>query len=163
MQTAVPLTPAQRLADRFRRYLSEERGCSGWTLENYGRHIDRFVAQRFGTGPVKGSRLQARDVVAFVQSNAREHSRGHTLQVVTALRSFLRFLHYRGHLTTDLAMAVPAVVHWRMSGLPKHLSSAAVQKVLDGCGVTCIRVPRLVTNRCDAALSSNDSAQGAQD
>lgn len=130
---AVPMTPAQRLADQFRRYLSEERGCSGWTLENYGRHIERFVAQRFGTGPLKPSRLQARDVVAFVQSNARRHSRGHTLQVVTALRSFLRFLHYRGHLTSDLSGAVPTVALWRSADLPKHLPTGAVQQVLDSC------------------------------
>ena len=73
---AISPTPAQRLADQYRCYLSEERGCSGWTLENYGRHIDRFVTQRFGTGSLKPSRLQARDVVEFVQSNAHLHSRG---------------------------------------------------------------------------------------
>ena len=85
---------------------------------------------------MKPSRLQARDVVAFVQSNAHRHSRGHTLQVVTALRSFLRFLHYRGHLTIDLAQAVPAVAHWGMANLPKHLPAEAVQKVLDICDQT---------------------------
>lgn len=130
---AIPPTPAQRLAADYRRYLADERGCSGWTLENYGRHIDRFVTQRFGTGSLKPSRLQARDVVAFVKRNAQGHGRGHTLQVVTALRSFLRFLHYRGHIASDLAAAVPAVAHWRMAELPKHLPAEAVQKVLDSC------------------------------
>lgn len=130
------MTPAQQLAADYRRYLLEERGCSGWTLENYGRHIDRFVVQRFGTGPLKPSRLQARDIVAFVQNNPHRHSRGHTLQVVTALRSFLRFLHYRGYSASDLAQAVPAVAHWRMADLPKHLPAEAVQKVLDSCDPT---------------------------
>lgn len=133
---AIPPTPAQRLAADYRRYLSEERGCCDWTLENYGRHIDRFVTQRFGTGSLKRSRLQARDVVAFVKRNAQRHGRGHTLQVVTALRSFLRFLHYRGHIASDLAAAVPAVAHWRMADLPKHLPAEAVQKVLDSCDQT---------------------------
>jgi site-specific recombinase XerD len=132
----IPPTPAQRLAADYRRYLSEERGCSDWTLENYGRHIDRFVTQRFGTGSLKRSRLQARDVVAFVKRNAQRHGRGHTLQVVTALRSFLRFLHYRGYIASDLAAAVPAVAHWRMVDLPKHLPAEAVQKVLDRCDQT---------------------------
>jgi site-specific recombinase XerD len=129
----IPLTPAQRLANQYRCYLLKERGCSAHTLENYGKHIDRFVTKRFGTGPVRRSRLRAQDVVAFVQSGARQLSRGHASQLVTALRSFLRFLHYRGHLTTDLAAAVPAVAHWRMTGLPKYLSSESVQKVLDSC------------------------------
>lgn len=132
----IPPTPAQRLAADYRRYLSEERGCSHWTLGNYGRHIARFVTERFGTGSLKPSRLQAQDVVAFVQRNAHRHSRGHTLQVVTALRSFLRFLHYRGHINSDLSQAVPTVAHWRMAELPKHLPAEAVQKVLDRCDQT---------------------------
>jgi site-specific recombinase XerD len=129
-------TPAQRLAQQYRCYLLKERGCSTDTLENYGRHVDRFVVERFGTGPVSRSQLRAQDVIAFVQSGARQLSRGHASQRVTALRSFLRFLHYRGHITTDLAAAVPAVAHWRMTGIPKHLSSMSVQKVLDRCDQT---------------------------
>jgi integrase len=58
------------------------------------------------------------------------------LQVVTALRSFLRFLRYRGHLTTDLASSVPSVAIWKRADLPKHLPAGAVQKVLDGCDRT---------------------------
>jgi site-specific recombinase XerD len=133
---ALPATPAQRLCEDFRCYLADERGCSEWTLENYGRHIDRFVAKCFGAGPVDPSRLQARDVVQFVHRNAREHNRGHTLQVVTALRSFLRFLHYGGQIDTDLSHAVPMVAHWQKAELPKHLPAESVQKVLDCCDQT---------------------------
>jgi site-specific recombinase XerD len=131
-----PPTPAERLCSDFRHYLAEERGCSDWTLENYGRHIDQFVAQQFGAGPVQVCRLQAPDVIAFVQRNAREHNRGHTLQVTTALRSFLRFLHYRGLIASDLSQAVPSVAHWQKAELPKHLPAEAVQKVVDACDQT---------------------------
>ena len=58
------------------------------------------------------------------------------MQVVTALRSFLRFMHYRGHITSDLAHAVPVVAHWRRADLPKHLPAEAVQKVLASCDQT---------------------------
>jgi integrase len=105
---------------------------------NYGRHIDRFVAQRFGAGAVRGERLRARDVIAFVQREAGRHGRGYILQVVTALRSFLRFLRYRGDITTDLAAAVPSVASWPRSDLPKHLPAEAVQAVLDSCDLTTI-------------------------
>jgi site-specific recombinase XerD len=132
----IPLTPAQRLAAQYRRYLSEERGCCDETVENYGRHIDRLVDQRFGSGPVKASCLQARDIIEFVEANARQHGRGYILQVITALRSFLRFLRYRGHITTDLAASVPSVAHWQKADLPKHLPAGAVQKVLDACDRT---------------------------
>ncbi len=133
---AVQLTPAQTLAAQYRQYLTEERGCSDWTVENYGRHIDRFLAQRFGAGSVRFERLRAQHVIGFVQREAGRHGRGYILQVVTGLRSFLRFLRYRGDITTDLAGAVPSVANWQKSDLPKHLPADAVQTVLDACDLT---------------------------
>jgi site-specific recombinase XerD len=133
---AVQLTPAQALAAQYRQYLTKERGCSDWTVENYSRHIDRFRAQRFGAGPVRFERLRAQHAIAFVQREAGRHGRGYILQVVTGLRSFLRFLRYRGDITTDLAAAVPSVANWQKSHLPKHLPADAVQTVLDGCDLT---------------------------
>ncbi len=133
---ALQLTPAQALAAQYRQYLKEERGYSDWTVQNYSRHIDRFLAQRFGAGPVRFERFRAQDVIAFVQREAGRHGRGYILQVVTGLRSFLRFLRYRGDITTDLAAAVPSVANWQKTNLPKHLAADAVQTVLDGCDLT---------------------------
>lgn len=126
-------TPAQALTESYRRFLREERGCAEWTISNYARHIERFLGALFGTRKVSFRQIGAREVREFVQDNAREHAPRHTKQVVTALRSFLRFLHYRGHLRSDLSSAVPHVAHWRMTALPKHLPVGAVQQVLDAC------------------------------
>jgi hypothetical protein len=41
---AVRPTPAQCLVKDYRRYLLEERGCTPKTLENYARHVDRFLS-----------------------------------------------------------------------------------------------------------------------
>jgi integrase len=48
----------------------------------------------------------------------------------------LRFLRYRGDITTDLAVGVPSVANWPQTDLPKHLAADAVQTVLDGCDLT---------------------------
>jgi len=132
----IPPTPAQRLADRYRQYLLRERGCADETVENYARHIDRFLARRFGSGGVGLATLRACEVTEFVQRNARDHSPQQTQQVVTALRSFLRYLHYCGRVPRDLSSTVPTVAHWRLTGLPKHLPAEAVQRVLDRCEQT---------------------------
>jgi len=133
---AVQLTPAQALAAQYRQYLAKERGCSDWTVGNYSRHIDRFLTQLFAAGPVRFERFRAQDVIAFVQQEAGRNGRGHILQVVTGLRSFFRFLRYRGDIITDLAAAVPSVANWQKADLPKHLPADAVQAVLDGCDQT---------------------------
>jgi integrase len=53
--------------------------------------------------------------------------------MVTALRSFFRYLLQRGDITTDLASCVPAVPKWSFSVVPRFLSADSVQRVLDGC------------------------------
>jgi len=131
-----PPTPAQLLANDYRCFLREERGCSDWTVTNYARHVDQFLAERFGAGPVNLRQLKVAEAIAFVQRTAREHNQGFTKQAVTAMRSFLRFLHYRGGIESDWAAAVPVIAHWRLTALPKPLPADAVQKILDGCDRT---------------------------
>jgi site-specific recombinase XerD len=53
--------------------------------------------------------------------------------MVSALRSFLRFLLQHGEITTDLAACVPTVANWRLTGVPQHLSEQQVKKVLESC------------------------------
>jgi len=118
---------------RYRRYLLEERGCSTGTARNYARHVDRFLAQRFGNGPVEICLLRGSEFIEFVRRNARQHSPQQSTQAVTGLRSFLKYLQYSGDIDADLASVVPAVAHWRLTGLPKHLPVASVQRVLDKC------------------------------
>jgi len=50
--------------------------------------------------------------------------------MVTALRSFLRFLFERGEIETDLAASVPTVAHWRLAGVPRYLDDDEVEKLL---------------------------------
>jgi integrase/recombinase XerD len=49
------------------------------------------------------------------------------------MRSFLRYLEYKGLTASPLDKAVPAVAGWALSSLLKHLPPEQVQKVLDHC------------------------------
>jgi site-specific recombinase XerD len=53
--------------------------------------------------------------------------------MVTALRSFLRFLQQRGAIATDLARAVPGMANWSLSHLPKSLPPGQVEQMLAFC------------------------------
>ena len=126
-----PPTAAQRLADEFRHYLASERGLAAATVAHYGRHSERFLAEHFGRGPVVAAQVRAPEVIGFVRRQARRYRPGGVRLLTSALRSFLRFLRYEGHLATDLVPAVPAVATWRWAGLPQGLPAQAVQRVLD--------------------------------
>jgi site-specific recombinase XerD len=93
--------------------------------------IERTI--RSGCRPSISSSLQARDAITFIRHIARDHGSRHAQLLVAALRSFFRFLHYRGETETDLAPALPNVANWALSSLPKHISVGEVQRVLHEC------------------------------
>jgi site-specific recombinase XerD len=128
-----PRTPAQQLTDNYRRFLLEEQGLTSRTADAWVFFSDKFISERFGTTALKASDLGATDVTAFVQRHAYRHSPSHARSLVSAMRSFLHYLRYKGLIDIDLARAVPKVALWSLSSLPKHIPAAAVQRVLDSC------------------------------
>jgi hypothetical protein len=131
-----PRNPAQQLTDDYRRFLLVERSLSVQTAKGWLRFIDKFLCERFGVGPLNLSELRATDVTAFVQRHAHRHSPSEARRLVTSLRSFFRYLRYKGLIVADLETAVPRVARWALSCLPKHLPAVEVQRVLDCCDQT---------------------------
>jgi len=138
----VATSPAARLANQYRVFLKEQRGLDRATICNYSRHIDRFLAEQFGSGPVNLRALGVSDIGAFVRRHAPRHGRGWAAQMVTGLRSFFRFAQLRGVIKSDLAALVPSVPSWEMSGPPKHLRFEAVQRVLSACDRSTVKGKR---------------------
>jgi len=129
--------PCKRVEQDFERYLSQEKGLSERTLENYLPFVHRLLQERFGSGPINFAELSASDITQFVQRHAYDHSPGRTGPMVSALRAFLRHLRYRGAITTDLAACVPTVANWSSRTVPKFLRPAEVQQVLRHCDRSC--------------------------
>lgn len=135
-------SPSQRLADRYRAFLKEERGLDRATVYNYSRHIDRFLTEHFGTGPVGLRALGTSHITTFVRKHAPRGGLGLAAQMVTGLRSFFRFAQLQGLIGSDLAAVVPAVPTWEGAGPPKHLSRKEVQRVLTACERSTVRGKR---------------------
>ena len=125
-----PLTPAQQCVQAYEQYLREERVLAEATIVNYVPFIDQFLQDRFGSGPVKLSSLRARDVVRFVQRQARRLHLKRAKLLTTALRSFLQYARYRGQIRLDLATAVPSVANWSMPSIPRGIAPDQVRHLL---------------------------------
>ncbi len=123
----------QRIEHDFAHYLAQERGLAPATLNNYLPTVQRFLCERFGSGPLALTELRAQDVSRFILRHARTVSPARAQLMVTALRSFLRFLLQRGDIATNLAASVPAVANWHLSHLPKYLLAAQVEQLLQSC------------------------------
>ena len=126
-------SPRQNVTHQFRRYLLQDRGLSTATLQYYVPFIDQFLSERFRNKTLNLSTLRAADVTGFVQRHAHRFSPGRAKLLVTALRSFFRYLRHCGEILLDLAACVPTVPNWSRSTLPKFLPPGTVQRVLSRC------------------------------
>ena len=128
-----PSNGQQRFINEYRRYLLQERGLAETSLMNYVPFAEQLLSNRFGQADMDLSELKATDVTKFMQGRAHQLSPGQAKLLVTALRSFLRYLRYQGEISVDLAGCVPPVAVWSLSTVPKFLPAGTVQRVLDRC------------------------------
>jgi integrase/recombinase XerD len=140
-----PSTRAEMLGERFRVYLTVERGLAEDTATGYVDAVKPFLAG------LDDERLDLRDlsagrVTAFVVARCPGQSRGSAKMTVTALRSLLGFLHVEGLIGESLLGAVPSAASWRLSGLPRFLEPEQAQALLDSCD------QQTVTGRRDLAI-----------
>ncbi len=124
-----PEGPVDELLFRFRRYLTEERGLKATSATVYADAVRPFLETRLTPQGLQLMGLDAGDVAGFVLAQER----GSAKQMVSRLRSLLGFLHLEGMIPRPLACAVPAVARWRLSSLPKGISSAEVARLLAAC------------------------------
>ena len=124
---------AAHLLSQYEEYLTAERGLAPATVVGYLPYVRRFVDERFGERPLHLLELGPRDTSDFIVHYAYSMSPGRAKLMVTALRSFLRFLFQRGHTEANLAEAVPGVAAWRLSTIPKYLSVEEIEGLLDAC------------------------------
>jgi integrase/recombinase XerD len=127
---AVPVTPADVLIERYRRYLLVERTLTPASARLYVRSVRPFV-ERFQRGDcLELERVGSAEVSAFVLDEARRLPGTSIRTVATALRSLLGFLHVEGLVDRSLAGAVPGVGAWRGAGLPRPLESDQLRRLL---------------------------------
>jgi site-specific recombinase XerC len=122
-----------KVTAEFQRYLSEERGLSPATLLNYVPVIEQFLSESFRDETPNVRLLCASDITKFVVHQTHRLSPVRARLVVTALRSFFRYLRHRGKVSIDLSGCVPAVPNWSLSTLPRFIPTSDVERILKCC------------------------------
>lgn len=119
------------LVEEYATYLLQERGLASTSVEAYASRAHHFLGRTCAGGRSELSRLAAKRISAFITQEAKRHrtSKGVSL-LATALRSFLRFAHFRGYIDRPLDAAVPAVAYWSMGQIPEALPPKSVERVL---------------------------------
>ena len=122
-RTGYRCDPAAAVVRDFEAFLRSERGLSTATVVSYVTVVRRFLHERFARKALRLEQLRAQELHCFVVREVQRVSRTHGKIVITALRSFMRFLLLRGAVRTDLARTLPGVATWRLSHLPQVAAS----------------------------------------
>jgi integrase/recombinase XerD len=121
--------PQLELETRFRDWMRQHRGVREITLDGYGRIVDRLLRE-IGTRPSSYTATQLR---AFVLSQSQGRSNSNADTVVTAVRTFVRFLIARGECADNLQHAIPRVAGWRQASLPRYVESTDIERIIGVC------------------------------
>lgn len=125
--------PASVMLDRYRRFLTTERSLIATTVERYIDRLRPFLDSRNSADALELGNLRPADIISFVVARCPRENSSTAKLTVTALRSFLGFLHLEGITERSLVCAVPSVARRRLVGLPKGLEPDQVQRLLASC------------------------------
>ena len=134
------------LLEDYRRWCVAQRGLTSTTADEYVRRVavflvlwrpdGRFVVADLDGGAILNSIAVAAEVMPSPSLRC----------MVTALRSFLRFLHATGRLAASLVTAVPTLKTWPRTTLPSVLPAGDARRLVAACDSTTFR------GRRDAAI-----------
>jgi len=119
--------------ERYATYMRKERGAAVGTIEGYRAVARDFLDQRFGVGDVDLAVLRASDISAYLVERAPTLSPKRISYLASALRSFLRFLFVQGETSADLSAAALTPQTRHRASVPRYLSPAEVEKLLETC------------------------------
>jgi integrase/recombinase XerD len=128
---APPRTPLEQLLSDYEGSLVHDRGLTPPVAQNYRSVAQQLLGKISPSSELDLCRLDGATVKRYVLESSRGSNLERTRATLTRLRSFLRFLHLRGDIATDLRGAVPKIAGWRMASLPKYLAAEQVKAIVD--------------------------------
>ena len=132
---AAPPAPAEIVHPQilaYQRWLAIHRGLSDRSVSRQGRMVKRLLVV-LGEDPQAYS---ATTIRAAVRAEAQRCSPSHLGTMTSALRGYLRFLAASGLCRPGLDQAVPPVLQWRLSALPRYLPTADVERLIATCDIS---------------------------
>lgn len=122
---------ASRLISEFDMHLHQVVGATIETRRNYLYYVQLFL-QNGGAdnSAVDPARLKPSDIIRFIVRENGQRNIAWIKAMLTALRSYIRFLRIHGLGRPELVAAVPAVPHWKLATLPKYLTPVQLRKLL---------------------------------
>jgi integrase/recombinase XerD len=129
-------TPVSVEVDRFAQHLGDTCGLALSTSRQRTKYAREFLERQFGKGPVKFSRLKPSDVDQYFVANAGRWSVRSLGVIRDCLASYFRFRAFLGYRSESLRAALPVIANWAQATLPKGLTNAQLEVLLQSFDLT---------------------------
>ena len=123
------------LVQSFRDWLHHHRGLAESTQRLYVRGATDLL-KSLGDRTIA---YDARSIREFLIGRARQCGKPSAQKLVTSVRMFLRYLASQGLCHAALDQAVPALAGWRLATLPRCLTAAEVERMVQACDPHSVR------------------------
>jgi site-specific recombinase XerC len=134
-ERVLEMTPVGEELRRFDAHMEHVQGLAATTRREHRRSVRRLLLEQFGQGPLDISAITPGAVRRFVAAQSEHFSAPHGVAtLISALRGYLRFRATCGDQVRALIAVLTRPRHWRQASLPKALSSAEVQRLVDSLG-----------------------------
>jgi integrase/recombinase XerD len=110
-----------RVVADYDAHLRQAAGLAAATRLYRRRYAGEFLRAAFGVGPIRWNSLRPEHVHEFVAGYGRSGRAAAAQVSAGSLRSFLRWLRFRGLVPGNLIAAVPRFPRWRLTALPPVL------------------------------------------
>ncbi len=134
------------LLEAFGGWCLTQRGLTATTTDQYVRRVAVFLGLWRPDEEIRLVELDGRAVLDTVRAASVLMPAPSLRCMVTALRSFLRFLYVTGRVSVALVTAVPALKAWPRTALPSAIPAAEARRLVTSCDTTTGR------GRRDAAV-----------
>lgn len=120
----------------FEVYMRDARGLTPTSIVRFKTTAAQFLAFRFPLGPVRPMKIEAKDILDFLQERGRRFFKDRTLQCDgNALRCYLRYLYGKRLVRRDLSYAVPKIACWRNQNVVHTVTEEEMAKILRSCNL----------------------------
>jgi len=121
----------KEVINEYGQHLQRARGVSESTRHQYIHYVQRFLSESF-TDVIQDKlrNLQPGELIQYVIRQREHHHEPVLKSMLTALRSFFRFLQMKGLCKAQLVNAVPSLPAWKLSRIPRYLTKEQLRKFL---------------------------------
>jgi len=116
--------------EQFSEHLCQ-RGLRSSTVTGYQRYITMLL-------PALGNDSQLYDVSlirSVICEAAQQCSLSESKKLTSVLRAYLRFLSINGWCSPGLDTVVPTIAQWKLSSMPRYITSSDIARVIGSCDI----------------------------